>query len=152
MNSEFIFGIDPGKNGAIVVLNKGVYVDHMLNLCATTLYEAIQKYKPYQVFLEKAQTIPKQGIMSAFTYGCGFGEITGVLAVTNTSHIMFHPRIWQAKMFIGVPPHHAPKFKASTVFRRIFPKVVPLIANKSGKLHDGVVDAALIGYYGTKHL
>lgn len=145
-------GIDPGQKGGIAVISKGRLTAWYGEPNAVKLFEIIKQWQPRAVYMEKAQTMPKQGIISAFTYGVGFGELLGVLQCTETQHYLFHPRIWQSKMFIGTGSHLAPKFRASTVFRRVFPEVAPRIANKVGRLHDGIVDAALICMYGIKHL
>lgn len=153
MDTRTYFGIDPGKSGAIVVLDAN---EQMLawNLepSGKLLYTLMQTWKPRAVYLEKAQTMPKQGIVSAFTYGSGFGELIAAMDIYGVAYHLVPPRHWTMQMHKGTNSCDAPKYRSSTAFRRLFPEVSPQIANKAGRLHEGVVDAALIGLYGVKHL
>lgn len=145
-------GIDPGKQGAIVVIANEEIVEHYLEPSGTLLWKVIEKYNPRAIYIEKAQTMPRQGIVSAFNYGQHFGELVAAIEISQTRHYQVAPRRWQYNMFIGTKEMDSPKFRAATAFRRIFPDYCQKIENRNGKLHDGVVDAALIALYGTKHL
>lgn len=153
MDPVTYFGIDPGKNGAIAIVSlNGQLVSWTLEPSGKVLYELLCKWKPSAVFIEKAHTMPKQGIVSAFTYGSHFGELIAATEIYGAVHHLVVPRHWQFKMFLGTDSKDAPKYRASQAFKRLFPEIAPEIANRAGRLHEGVVDAALIGLYGAKHL
>jgi hypothetical protein len=151
--SRIYFGIDPGKAGAIVALDHdGQVLSWTLSPSGRLLYTLLETWKPRAVFLEKAQTMPKQGIVSAFTYGCGFGELIAAMEIYGVAYHLVPPRHWTMQMHKGTNSCDAPKYRSSTAFRRLWSDVAPQIANGAGRLHEGVVDAALIALYGVKHL
>lgn len=148
-------GIDPGQNGAIVILDKD---ETMINFfekpSGALLYRLINEVKPRSVFIEKAQTMPKQGIVSAFNYGAGFGELIAAVNICEVRYHLIAPRRWTRQMLLGTNSHDAVKYRSSVAFRRLFPEWGERgeLLNRAGRLHEGVVDAALIGLYGMKFL
>lgn len=151
-----VIGVDPGSKGAIVVYRKegggcewldGIEVE----VSGKNLYKSILKWKPSHVFIEKAQSMPKQGIASAFTYGTGYGGLIAAADITEVAYTLISPRIWAAKMHLGCDGD-TPKEKSSQAFLRQYQKWAEQIKNRNGKMHDGVVDAALIATYGARHV
>lgn len=148
-------GIDPGLNGAIAVLNdQEKMVSFFEKPTGLLLYRVLQEVNPRAVFIEKAQTMPKQGIVSAFNYGAGFGELIAAVNICEMRYYLVSPRRWTNKMLIGTNSFDATKYRSSQAFKRLFPEWSEhkALLNRAGRLHEGVVDAALIGLYGIKHL
>lgn len=148
-------GIDPGQNGAIVVLDK---CEKMIKFyekpSGLALYRVLKEFNPHTVFIEKAQTMPKQGIVSAFNYGAGFGELIAAVNICEMRYYLVSPRRWTNRMLIGTNGFDATKYRSSQAFKRLFPDWAEhkALLNRAGRLHEGVVDAALIGLYGIKNL
>lgn len=150
-------GIDPGLNGAFVVMDASEKIlAHYTKPSGKLLYEVLCEWKPHRVYIEKAQAMRRggraQGATSTFSYGRGFGELLAAIDIAEVSSVQVGPLIWQKTMFTGTPIHHAPKFRAATAFRRLFPNHCDNITNRGGRLHDGVVDATLICLYGIQNL
>jgi len=103
------------------------------------------------VFLEKAQSMPKQGIVSTFKTGEGFGLWLGILAALQCSYEVVAVKTWQKRVMVGVTGLD-PKAKSISRCQRLFPGL-PLTKPK-GKVAslDGRADAALIAYYGLLEL
>lgn len=141
-------GIDPGKKGAFAALDG----DGRLLAVETTvdphaLAHFLNTHKPRHVFLEKAQSMPRQGIASAFNYGVGYGELIGVLTVIKTPYTLLRPAQWTKYAHTGTKDG-APKERSAEAFKRLFAGALDLARRPKGGLHDGIVDAALIALYG----
>lgn len=149
-------GIDPGSKGAYVVMNEREKIlAHYLNPSGKSLYEVLVEWRPERVYIEKAQAMSKggkQGANSIFTYGKGFGELLAAIDIAEVSSVQIPPRTWQGPMLTGTNTHDSPKFRAAAAYRRLFPEYCELIANRMGRLHDGVVDATLICLYGIQNI
>ena len=94
-------GIDPGKQGGIgVVDDTGGYVyacrlpedDRVL----TDRLRGIMQLSPGIVItLERVRSSPQMGVVSAFTFGRGYGTIRGVLAGLGATYTEVTPQAWQ---------------------------------------------------------
>lgn len=151
-----VIGVDPGSKGAIVVYRKSGSGTEWLediyrDVTGKKLYLAIINWGPSHVFIEKAQSMPKQGIASAFTYGTGYGGLIAAADIAEVPYTLISPRIWSAKMHLGCDGD-TPKEKSAQAFLRQFQKWADQLMNRNGKLHDGAVDAALIATYGARHV
>lgn len=153
-------GIDNGLNGGIVVLNEDGIVVDTFNIpvlkMEKTEYDIpeISKilrgiYNSYEagsvkVYLEKAHVRPVQGIRAAFTTGYGLGIMQGILTSLGLSYEVVNPTVWMKEVFEGNYSKENKKY--SMIFA---PRKWPHMNWKVGKnVHDGLTDAACIGYYG----
>lgn len=144
-------GIDPGKKGAFVAINGA---EQIVACEKTVTGEELQIFcaihKPRHVFLEKAQSMPRQGIASAFNYGCGYGELIGVLTAMAIPFTLVRPSYWTKALHVGTADGE-PKARSAEAFKRLFPNT-EAARTPRGKLHDGIVDASLIALYGLRHI
>ena len=103
-----VLGIDPGLEGALAFLDfEGdlVELEDMpvmgKDVNAHMLGRLIQGYGPiHTAVVERAQSMPKQGISGAFNYGVGYGKILGVLAVLEVP-IVDMPSSWKRKAHLS---------------------------------------------------
>jgi hypothetical protein len=92
-------GIDPGVNGGIAVVD-GVHAtawkmpDSAHDLAA--ILRALDSARIAVV--EKVASSPQMGVVSAFTFGRGLGEINGVLAALRIKRESVSPAKWQRAM------------------------------------------------------
>jgi len=148
----YYVGIDPGKKGAFAVIDSyGDLVMVEKSVTAHDLTQLLRTYRPGHVFVEKAQAMPGQGVSSMFAYGQGFGELLGVLTATAIPFTLIRPAHWTKAMHLGTAGDE-PKKRSAEAFARLFPSAVEKTRLKSGRLHDGIVDAALIASYGLRHV
>jgi hypothetical protein len=151
-----IIGIDPGNNGAIASLaGDKVEVDIMPVTIREVSVLLAEYFGPsgdgHHVFIEKAQSFPKQGIASAFNYGVHFGELLGVLAAYSIPHTLVPPKTWTRVMHAGTKDGEA-KARSLEACQRLFPKVSLLATPRCKRAHDGLVDALLLAEYGRRSL
>jgi hypothetical protein len=144
-------GIDPGKKGAFVAVNGNEQIIAVeKNVTGDDLFTFLSILNPRHVFLEKAQSMPRQGIASAFNYGQGYGELIGVLTARAVPYTLVRPSYWTKALHVGTADGE-PKERSAEAFRRLYPRE-PSALTPRGKLHDGVVDATLIAVYGLRHI
>lgn len=105
-----ILGIDPGLKGALAFLR---YRDGSISeledmpiigneVNAHLASRLIQGYGPiHTAVVERAQTMPKQGISGAFNYGVGYGKLLGILATLDIPIVLVSPSVWKTKWNLG---------------------------------------------------
>lgn len=150
-----IMGIDPGLEGAIAVTNDqpmGIEADVSLQdipilkvgkrreLNIGEMVKIMADEKPDAVFIEKAQTMPKQGVASSGKYMYVFGVLVGICAAFCIPYTLVHPARWKKFMMPDMQ-----KAKDASIMRvqQMYPHIV--FARK--KDHHRA-DALLIAEYG----
>lgn len=141
-----IAGIDPGQRGGIVILEDGQIIDRELIVNVTPRQWLQQRYTKI-VYIEQAQTMPKQGIVSAFNYGRDFGYLLGTLT-GGFIVAQVAARTWTKKVHQQAPRSKCPKSRSLWVARQMWPDETWLATARSKVPHDGLIDAALIALYG----
>ena len=158
-----VIGIDPGLHGGLACLlhDAGATVRVMPllghgDLDTADLGAWLQamriSYPPIHVFLEKAQSMPKQGVASAYNYGRTCGLIEGTVRTLGLPYTMVPPAAWHRAIMAGIPRDGRPKDRALIAAQRLFPLVSLLASARSRKPHDGIIDALLIAEFGRRIL
>ena len=142
-----IAGIDPGKTGGIAILENGK-VQNLTLLSSVSPRQLLLKHGVQLAYIEQAQSFPKQGIASAFNYGRDYGYLLGSLAGSGIAIVLVRPGVWTKKVHAMAPKINDPKEKSLWCAKHIWPDISFLATDRSSKPHDGLVDAALIAYYG----
>lgn len=156
-----IAGIDPGLDGGIAVLRDDLPpVVHVMPTLPTgqgskrtlnipRIMQLLLDYGPDLVLVEKQQAYPKQGGVSNFTTGYGFGALCGLLTGLEMVCQIVRPAEWAKAL--GVTGK-AKGGNAALVAGRLFPGVSLLATSRCYKPHSGVVDALLIAEWGRRQL
>lgn len=146
-------GCDPGKKGAVCVLSEqGIEV--LSPLANTEFFLAIDKAKYLSELkmerivccIEKVHAMPKQGSVSMFTFGEGYGWLKGVM---NTMGIPFQeipPQTWKKEFGLN-----SDKQKSVEVAKQLFPNA-KLIPDGCKKEQDGLAEALLMAEYARRKL
>ncbi len=146
-----IWGIDPGKEGAIVILGPEMKPEKFLlsNIEFLDFVRLMARYNIDHIFLEKAQSMPKQGVVSMFNYGIGQGRLIGWIEALSIPYTLIAPKTWTKEMHVGCTGKDS-KTKSAQAARRLFPQVDTKLGNKTN--HKGVIDALLIAEYGRRRM
>lgn len=167
-------GIDNGNEGAIVALDagrvavlaeltplidvgntKGGKKATKLILDETRAWDILsslaQAHGPELfVVLEKAQSMPDQGIASAFQYGTGYGcwrmALTALARTHGIGWELAHPATWQKSMLRDIEGGDT-KARAILKCQRSIPSL-ELIPGRRKKPHEGLADAGCMALYG----
>lgn len=158
--ADYIIGIDPGKAGALVCLGKegGVmWAEKMPEDSKEIARLVIRTFNmrlpspAVHVILEKAQAMPKNGAVSMFNYGVGFGIIQGILLALDAPHTLVPPARWAKVMHVGTTAQEAKK-RSLEAARRLCPTITQPATPRATKPHEGIVDAYLIAEWGRRHI
>lgn len=144
-------GIDPGQRGGIARIRDGVaercLVQYMPN-SPLLIVAALENIVIDLVVLEKAQSMPKQGIVGAFNYGVHYGTLIGILSVMGIPFVEVRPNVWKKEMLQGVRDK-SDKKQVITFCKRLFPDV-NLIPPNCRVEKDGLAEALLLAEYGRR--
>lgn len=141
-----IIGIDPGKAGGIAWIRDGnVAVEKMPDtlkdlweLMESILSEVpmIYRQKETMAYIEQVSSSPQQGVVSAFTFGQGYGRLEMALTAANVPFKRVTPQVWQKAMkCLTGGNKNVSKGRA----QEIFPSL---------KITHSTADALLIAEYG----
>jgi crossover junction endodeoxyribonuclease RuvC len=160
-------GIDPGLGGAVAVINgtdvklfdtptaetgKGTKRDYLIASMSNFLYEfsyvaKILKINRETAFcvLEAVHSMPKQGVVSSFSFGRGLGIWEGILSAYNISYVKVSPQTWKKAMLADMPRDN--KDSSRIAATRLFPNAADMLSRKKD---DGRAEALLMGEYGRR--
>lgn len=95
-------GIDPGHGGGIVALSDDgtVLVAKRMPQNEEDVLEALRLCNPRgaRAYIERAWSSPQMGVVSAFTFGRGFGGLLMALTAWGVHYNIVLPRQWQQAM------------------------------------------------------
>jgi hypothetical protein len=155
-------GVDPGKSGAIAAINakrKIILVKDYPNSaifgCCDIIREIMEsKENPVSLLtmpknrtlgeyiqgaIERAQSMPKQGVRGMFNYGVNYGDWRGCFAMAGIPFEHPTPQMWRKGLITTMGTAKNPSIDAA---RRLFPDA-DLFGPKGGA-KDGRAEALLI--------
>lgn len=155
MAKKLIIGIDPGLKGGIALMDEGIPravwkmpviksgTKTILNLQALkSIFDeciSIAGDSGCLVVLERVHAMPKQGVVSVFTFGEGYGVMKGMATAYNLGLMEVRPTEWQSEILQGVPKDLGKKRSIAFCLGRF---------HTLGMLGDGETDALCIALYG----
>lgn len=147
-----ILGIDPGKQGAIACVSPDYSAAMFLPMLAghdLDLDELMMWVRNIpclahirMVILEKAQPMPKQGIVSAFHYGDHYGQLKCWLRVKGWPFLEVSPAKWKQAMGLNKKS----KDECIRVASQLFPHV-----DLARKKDHNRAEALLLAEYGRRY-
>ncbi len=164
-----VLGIDPGvKGGYAIVTQTG-----KLHTCETfplvggkdiSFLKLMKKFQALSIsfdaiFIEKVHGIWGTPPRSAFTFGCNYQVAKDAAISTHKPMEEVLPIVWQKELFAGEDIIYRnlksgkkkdTKKMAAIKAHKLWPNFDFLSSKRATKPHDGMIDAALIAYYGFK--
>jgi len=167
---EYYIGIDPGKSGAIVIIDlvKNTIWKYAMPLISKELdCERINdilfnyKDKNCHVVIEKVHALFGSGASATFDFGYTCGALKALLIANGLPFTMVQPKEWQKEVWQGISELRKPgkegkkgsidtKGMALLAVKQLFPKEGLTGTERSKKAHDGIVDALLMAEYGRR--
>jgi hypothetical protein len=162
-NGNFILGIDPGYSGAAAWYNiRDKRIEKMMPMPLKPIGGVLTTETRNEIDVKKFATVvnpleirfcvtervnasPQMGVVSAFRFGEGFGQICGVLAANGIDARLVYPAVWKTSMNLS-------KDKSASVVlaSSVFPEWAKTFA--AGKKSADLAEAALLALYGTRFL
>ena len=146
-----VLGIDPGQKGGIAFLS-----DHHAEavpmptvgkqIDGRAIAEILKTRGVDLVVIEKVGAMPKQGLVSTFTFGYGTGLIVGVLEALSLPYRMVTPQAWKSLVLAGTARD---KEAAIQFVRRAYPQI-DLTPGRIRTPHDGMADAVCLAEWGRR--
>jgi crossover junction endodeoxyribonuclease RuvC len=157
-----ILGIDPGKDGAAVLIRGESHVHAVLAselLCGqsweaahaevTRWLRLVHATWPLDlVVLERVGGRPGEGATSARTMGVGWGLWLGGASMLGVPVIVPTPQRWQREMLSDLPGDTKAR---SVAWCRAHLPELDLTPGRRRVPHDGLADAACLAVYGRRH-
>lgn len=142
MGNAFVVGVDPGVNGGIAFLGSEAPRAFKMPETEKDLYDLLAAYAfDYPpVFLEYVRSSPQQGVVSAFTFGRGYGFLRGIITALRYPLHDVTPQKWQKALgCLSGGDKNVTKAKAQALFPQL-------------KITHATADALLIAEYGRRTL
>lgn len=143
-SKKLIIGIDPGQKGAIVAATHKMELEDFYDFTGLQMRDIIPILRSYgpnvRVFIEEPIMMPGQNVKAVATRFKDYGMLLGALETLCLEFFTINPRTWTSSLHKGFKGDS--KNKSRQVFKVLFPKVDGVVLN------DGIIDAALIAYYG----
>jgi len=151
-----VLGVDPGLSGAFVLMEDNELLEYSLmplenkEISFKGVLQILHDYQPDHIYLERAVSFG-MGTKSAFNYGRGFAAIEIAIGLSGIPVTYIEPSKWTKIMHEGVSADIKPKIRSVIAFERLFAHLSERIPkSKTGKYHEGVLDALLIAGYGIR--
>lgn len=162
----YFAGIDPGLNGSICIIDDNMRIKCLIDcplleiktgkkkivnlkrveevkyrVDSYSIGRVFDKYKGRDLYclIEHAQSMPGQGISSAFNYGEGYGRYLGVLDAYGISYREIKPNVWKK--------HFKLNYNKDLSIEKAL-QVIPQSKKYINlKKHDGRAEALLLSIY-----
>ena len=142
-----ILGIDPGKDGALARIEDGklrsVYSFKDRTTFSLAALMGGARDARY-TFVEDVHSSPQQGVVSAFTFGKGYGVILGALYVQGVNVKLIRPVEWQGALGCLSEGNKKSLFEFA---KSLYPTEYAV-----GMFKAAQADAVLIAHYGMKFM
>ena len=146
-----VLGIDPGLKGGIAYIS-----DHHVEVVPMpvlggsidprAIVQILKTQSVELVVIEKVGPMPKQGVVSVWTFGYGVGVIAGAVEAIGIPMRWVTPQAWKKLVLAGTSKD---KDAAIQFVRQAYPGI-PLIPERARVPHDGMADAVCIAEYGRR--
>lgn len=161
-----IGALDPGKNGGLCIYDTSIGTLKLFtvpNIGTSTDYQEFARIIEAEckdvdrMYIEEVHSIFGASAKSNFEFGYINGFLVGVLNTLRLSYHLIQPKKWQKEVWairdIVKNAKGKTDTKASSLLaaKRIFPNEDFMATSRSRVPHDGLVDASLLAYYGSKN-
>ena len=148
MKYETIIGVDPGANGGIAWITDGKACVEKMPDTLQDLWDLIRDItnhprssldgRKYKAYIEQVSSSPQMGVVSAFSFGRGYGNLEMALTAAGISFERVRPQVWQKALgCMTKGDKNVSKRKAQELF-------------PGRKITHATADALLIAHYGTR--
>jgi Holliday junction resolvasome RuvABC endonuclease subunit len=154
---DYFLGIDPGLGGAFALVDKAGWVHHASplplvkkndkpRLDCKELYILLTHYNPWIIntAIELVHSMPKQGVVSTFTFGRGYGSLLSILEIMDIPFEEIPSQKWKKKVFGRTTPDKKVSIEFASTLQN---SEAYLFCKRGNKPHDGVADAICLAEY-----
>lgn len=156
--SSYVLGVDPGQSGAFVLLDsqariisKHVFTtnDQGIDFKAYIASLRALPKKPTKICLEEIHALYGSSAKATFSFGRSYQVAMDGVSLLDCDITLVRPKDWQKVVYENKRrSNESAKETSRRLVRDIFPDEDFLKSKRSRVPHDGLIDAALIAYYG----
>lgn len=153
-DTRYFFGLDPGKQGGIVVLDSDKNVVAFTEMPPTEkdLWLFLTRFSQCRLgnaALEAVRSMPGEGHKGAFTFGEGFGRLKMALTAAEIPYNLVQPKAWQKEVSIRGRSPKEPKAALKERCRTRAQSLFPVLDVWGGtlKVQRAICDALLLAEY-----
>lgn len=146
LTDDFHRHIDPGKEGGLALLQGEEIQTFRFDRDVYRCILSDLRGESAMCCLEHVGVMPKNGAVSMFHFGEGFGWLQGTLEAYGIPYELVRPQKWKKEFSVT-----ADKNTAIQVCKRLFPEL-NLVPAGCRKEHDGMAEAALMAVYAKRRL
>lgn len=153
-----IIGIDPGVSGAVAFINgasacvcdmpttKAMRGKAALDVCGERLRNLLEPHASLvtTAYVEQVQSRPRQA--GQFAFGMNYGRVLGVLEALGIPIVHVPASKWKPAMGL----RGQDKATSVALAAQLFPHLKDQLYGPRGAPLDGLAEALLIAYYGSK--
>jgi len=141
-------GIDPGREGGISIIDRNKKIFYSMEMPISkdkdidikSLLKLIEVGDHYFCVIEKAQSMPRQGVVSVFSYARDYGQVLAFLKILHISFLEVPPRTWKNEFLLDNK-----KYKSIIMAEKLFPGETFLTSRM--RYMDGKAESLLIAEY-----
>lgn len=126
MKNEMVFiGVDPGTTGAIAFLRPAPLTDVVMDFQDPNTLHRLKHLVDWETkaYVEKAHSMPKQGVSTTFKFGMAYGIVQGWLQAHSIPYEFITPGKWWKIVADSAPKGSDKKAAALELARRLFPEL-----------------------------
>lgn len=139
-------GIDPGKTGAMAILEDGVRLPQIIPYNKDAYLERLRiiyyEDEPCVCCIEQVHAIRGNGTASTWAFGESYGWLLGMLDTLCIPYQPITPQKWKKEFGLT-----ADKAKSVEVCKQLFPGIKLLRTERSRKEDDNIAESALLALY-----
>ena len=149
MKYEVVIGVDPGSNGGIA------WIDYKGKACAEKIPDTLKDLwelvcditshprstvdgRSYKAYIEQVSSSPQMGVVSAFSFGRGYGNLEMALTAAGIPFERVRPQVWQKSLSCLTK---GDKNVTKSLAQELFPDI---------KVTHAIADSLLIAEYGRR--
>jgi len=150
--SALILGADPGKRGALALVDLDGHLLDVIDMPDATgsalgahIRDFLEDHGPHHVqaaWVEKVGSMPGQGHVNVFTFGAGYGALLGALGALRIPVELRTPNVWKKAMRCT-----ADKGSSRQAATQLWPDHARSFARVKD---DGRAEACLVAEYGRR--
>lgn len=160
-----VIGIDPGLKGGIClawehrnweampmpVVGGGIDLVQLKLIMNQQIHHVLDRLPATLVVIEKVHSMPKQGVVSSFKFGDGFGSLKTACVFLDLPFILVTPQRWKKVVLAGY--NWKGNKDASIVWvKQRYPAVSLRPTERSRVDSHGLADAVCLAQYGIESM
>jgi len=145
-------GIDPGKSGGVSIISNTEVWTYVAPSTEKDMWDIIEGWDSSAVaIIEHVTSSPQMGVVSAFTFGMGYGALRMALTASGIPYEPIRPQVWQKAL--GITPRKKteskPDFKnrLRAKAQQLFPNLPIWKEPKSKGRQLAICDSLLIAEF-----